>query len=542
MHNLFLLQIQNILIIQAPNGSTQLIIPNNIGPIMTQPNIVLPPNNIAPTIIQPAITPTTAFLPVNNQPLVLNMMDEAAPSTTIQTSGAQSVSCVSSIGTTSALAVVPLSNESVGAAVTTTAEAGVANQWNSTAATPLMAVETAEGAGAAIMAPHTEQDNDIHCEDNDPLQDQNTECPNGVRPPLERNEGGEKEQENDGIAEGSDDESLPDLIGEDNMQADLETLSDTSKSSNVENRFCPDRQDSKIITSTLKTTLATPLKVTPTNTNDIATPLLHMPSLLATPQKIDEKGPTAVCVSFSPLKTPVISIPTPDKSLSTPEKALAEIMTPAFILDGQMQSKSHVKSLDSSLSDSNSVISSVENISVAISTQFECSDVSPTKNIVNTCSENLEIQKLENQNKNEKEPKSANSTPTKANSITLVTSVYQSPILSSEVQEAAGPITVMNHTPKKSKPPLRRISPAKILRSPMKTSPMKQVSPILRKYHRYSPKKRRSLPSSKKLSPILPKIVSSKRMGYENIHSIGLVRFSKFNLFINTKIGITFES
>lgn len=513
MHIILLLQVQNILIIQSPNGSTQLIIPNNIGPIVTQPNIVLPPNNITPAIIQPTTAPTTAFLPISNQPLVLNMMEDATPVTSIQTSGAQNVQCVPSVGMSSALTVMPLSNVTMAAASTTTAEVVGTSQWNPATGTPTVtSVQTTESNATAVITPFTEQENDIHCQSNDPLQEQNTECQDEDRPPLTENNGEEK----DTVAEGSDGESLPDFMGEDNMQANFEASSATCKSSDVESQSCTDSQGNKNITSTLKTTLCTPLKMNPTNTSSVPTPLLHMPSLLATPQKVDEKGPSAVCVSFSPLKTPVISIPTPDKSLSTPEKRLSEIITPAFILDGQLQSKSHVKSLESSLSDSNSVISSVDNTS-AVST----SAISPTKSVSSACSENIEIQ--ENQNKSnvsaphinqspksisENEAECGNSTPSKTNSITLVTSVYQSPILSSEVREATGSITVMNLTPKKSKPALRRISPAKILRSPMKTSPMKQVSPILRKYHRYSPKKRRNLPSSKKLSPILPKIVS----------------------------------
>ncbi|XP_027230586.2 GON-4-like protein [Penaeus vannamei] len=489
--------VQNILIIQAPNGNTQLIIPNNIGPIVTQPNIVLPPNNISPAIIQPTTASTAAFLPISSQPLVLNMMEEATRVTN------------PSMGMSSALAVMPLSNESMAAANTTTTEVVGTSQWNPATATPTVtSVQTTESAATAILTPFTEQENDIHCQSSDPLQEQNTEYPDEDRPLTENGE------EKDGVAEGSDGESLPDLMGEDSMQVNFEASSAICKSSDVESQSCRDTQLNKNIASTLKTTLCTPLKVNPTNTNSIPTPLLHMPSLLTTPQKIDEKGPAAVCVSFSPLKTPVISIPTPDKSLSTPEKSFAEILTPAFILDGQLQTKSHVKSLESSLSDNNSVISNVENTSAA-----SVSAISPTKSVSSAFSENIENKSNVSaphtnqspQNISEKEAESGNTTPAKANSITLVTSVYQSPILSSEVRDATGSITVMNLTPKKSKPALRRISPAKILRSPIKTSPMKQVSPILRKYHRYSPKKRRNLPSSKKLSPILPKILPPRK-------------------------------
>lgn len=92
--------------------------------------------------------------------------------------------------------------------------------------------------------------------------------------------------------------------------------------------------------------------------------------------------------------------------------------------------------------------------------------------------------------------------------ITLVTSVYHSPIFSSRVDRSGGNSPQSSPgavTPHKTPTPLRRISPAK---SPMKTSPLKQVSPILRKYRKYSPKKRPQLKT--KLSPILPKVSVSE--------------------------------
>ncbi|KAK4317964.1 hypothetical protein Pmani_010991 [Petrolisthes manimaculis] len=111
---------------------------------------------------------------------------------------------------------------------------------------------------------------------------------------------------------------------------------------------------------------------------------------------------------------------------------------------------------------------------------------------------------------------SSNSSSNSNSSITLVTSVYQSPIFSSRVDSnTAGPLSSSPAGPLSSSPagrlssspaaprPLRRISPAK------KASPMKQVSPILRKYRKYSPKKRQL---KTKLAPILPKVSFSQRL------------------------------
>lgn len=88
----------------------------------------------------------------------------------------------------------------------------------------------------------------------------------------------------------------------------------------------------------------------------------------------------------------------------------------------------------------------------------------------------------------------------------LVTSVYEVPVLMKEKEKRS--LRLINITPSKPETRLRKISPAKTFRSPIKTSPLKQVSPILRKYHKYSPKKRHI--RSGKLLPILPKITVSK--------------------------------
>lgn len=87
----------------------------------------------------------------------------------------------------------------------------------------------------------------------------------------------------------------------------------------------------------------------------------------------------------------------------------------------------------------------------------------------------------------------------------LVTSVYEAPVLTKEKGERS--LRLINITPSKPER-LRKISPAKTFRSPLKTSPLKQVSPILRKYHKYSPKKRHI--RSGKLLPILPKLTVSR--------------------------------
>lgn len=88
----------------------------------------------------------------------------------------------------------------------------------------------------------------------------------------------------------------------------------------------------------------------------------------------------------------------------------------------------------------------------------------------------------------------------------LVTSVYEVPVLTKE--RGKGSLRLINITASKPETRHRKISPAKSFRSPMKTSPMKQVSPILRKYHKYSPKKRHIRPG--KPLPIMPKLTVSK--------------------------------
>lgn len=85
------------------------------------------------------------------------------------------------------------------------------------------------------------------------------------------------------------------------------------------------------------------------------------------------------------------------------------------------------------------------------------------------------------------------------------TLVHERSVLSKEKEERS--IHFINVTPTKPETRLRKISPAKTFKSPMKTSPLKQVSPILRKYHKYSPKKR-NIRSGKLLS-ILPKLTVS---------------------------------
>ena len=90
---------------------------------------------------------------------------------------------------------------------------------------------------------------------------------------------------------------------------------------------------------------------------------------------------------------------------------------------------------------------------------------------------------------------------------TALKSVIQGSVLSKEKEDR--PLHLINITSNKLGTRLRKISPAKTFKSPIKTSPLKQVSPILRKYHKYSPKKRNI--RSGKLLPILPKFTVSQR-------------------------------
>lgn len=284
-----------------------------------------------------------------------------------------------------------------------------------------------------------------------------------------------------------------------------------------------------------------PEKAKSTTLSSIPTPYLPISSLLTTPSKSDERGTATVCLSMSPLRTPVISVPSPDKSLHTPVKAVNEIRRTDFscILEEREIRSANVSSVlerhleavvpctsvapvlpgnKDRLLESRIPLPSAEvdkekgrNRGKENKTVDEVrnSDICKTRSSGKNCT----VQKTQQPNHDKTREKlstqmnavARNQVTPQSSSVTLVTSVYQSPIFSSGVRNS-GSLNVLNITPQKAKTSLWRISPAKGFRSPMKTSPLKQVSPILRKYHKYSPKKRRLMSSNKKLSPILPKI------------------------------------
>lgn len=200
---------------------------------------------------------------------------------------------------------------------------------------------------------------------------------------------------------------------------------------------------------------------------DTPAPSLHMPSLFTTPEKSDEVGFSAVCLSISPFHIPVTTVPSPSSTVTTPVKVVPEdLLSDLERVSSKAPSFNKPAEKDTGLED---LASDTEN--------------SSTQSMVT-----------------ESEGPAAG----QSNSVTLVTSVYHSPIFSSGM-EKEGPLSLLSIPLRKTRSTLRKISPAKGYKSPIKTSPMKQVSPILRKYHKYSPTKK-NFGCKKKLSPILPKL------------------------------------
>ncbi|XP_053639464.1 GON-4-like protein isoform X2 [Cherax quadricarinatus] len=242
---------------------------------------------------------------------------------------------------------------------------------------------------------------------------------------------------------------------------------------------------------------------------------VDIPSLSTTPNKSND-------VSLSPLDTPATIIP-PNKSHDAPVKVIGHVKQTDL---SSVAKKDEIKLVNRSSHGSHlepvaSIASRVMPLCIArfsSEKSVPLSDKGTGLNAKESQSDFCKRTSLENKNVVVQNPvvQNANWTPelmsavtqnqasTQSTSITLVTSVYQSPIFSSEVDKAS-PLNLIHISPQKTKATYRRISPAKSFRAPIKTSPLKQVSPILRKYHKYSPKKRR-LRSEKKLSPILPKV------------------------------------
>ena len=230
--------------------------------------------------------------------------------------------------------------------------------------------------------------------------------------------------------------------------------------------------------------LETPQKSPPPSDQNIATPNLHMPSLLSTPENISLNGVKNLSASL--IDDPLVSFQPSQKangglSLS-PE---SEESNGVDLKGGYYQSKL-VSNPPKSVAKGSGVMSSKSDMESRGDQNSSSSHQSETT-----------------ENESEKKRNSLPVIPGlfHVSDSTLVTSVYQSPISSSGVTGVETIRLMMNVSPQKTSP-YRKISPRKILRSPIKTSPMKKVSPILRKYG-YRKKMR---PTTKKLSPILPKI------------------------------------
>ncbi|XP_042218233.1 uncharacterized protein LOC121863582 [Homarus americanus] len=325
----------------------------------------------------------------------------------------------------------------------------------------------------------------------------------------------------DGIA--SDTDSLPDLNKESNQNEPEGEVRETIEKQDVDPAV--DIMQNEIDMSILP---RTPQKlhssISPSNLS-----FLDMPSLLTSVHKSDRSDSSSVSFNLSPLHTP-----SPHKSLNTPVKAIEIKQTDLLpVFEKEERNSSHISTFSKNPLDSVAVCTSTAPVVLPTATDGSCepsvqvcsteltkgtrhnkqkvtqniNDNCKTKSLEksNTSDPDVQLQNPCGTTENLSQMNTASQNPAnQSNSVTLVTSVYQSPISSSGVGEAS-PIDSLNISLQKTKPSYRRISPAKGFRSPMKTSPLKQVSPILRKYHKYSPKKRRPV-STKKLSPILPKI------------------------------------
>ncbi|XP_066943848.1 GON-4-like protein [Macrobrachium rosenbergii] len=221
--------------------------------------------------------------------------------------------------------------------------------------------------------------------------------------------------------------------------------------------------------------LETPHKSPSLSLQDIPTPNLHMPSLLSTPEKSNP----------SPVNDSRFCMPA-EYTLCWERKC------------NQSETNNVPESLGLACSHPENFAGKNEKES------------GPMRNVTNSEYSSNALSREDKEASTEKTGKPESSLdsqgPLHGTSATMVTSVYQSPIPSSGIGGIENIRLIMNVSPQKTYSPYRKISPAKILRSPIKTSPMKKVSPILRKYG-YRSKIR---PSSKKLSPILPKLTPQK--------------------------------
>ncbi|XP_063858984.1 GON-4-like protein isoform X2 [Scylla paramamosain] len=208
---------------------------------------------------------------------------------------------------------------------------------------------------------------------------------------------------------------------------------------------------------------STPEKLSP-RTASFPSQHLYLCTPFSTPQKPEDECSSPVSLSASTLCTPILTAPALTNS---PEKALQELRQ--------------------------------RNLTAELETYEELHGVAgrPIKSVLH--SKDQSVQQVGAKGKATMPVRTVTQSPITA----LATSVHEGSVLSKERQgRSVHLINVTSHKPETS---LRKISPAKTFKSPLKTSPLKQVSPILRKYHKYSPKRNIR---SRKLLPILPKFTA----------------------------------
>ncbi|MPC08261.1 hypothetical protein E2C01_000840 [Portunus trituberculatus] len=221
------------------------------------------------------------------------------------------------------------------------------------------------------------------------------------------------------------------------------------------------------------TTPSTPEKLSPTTTS-FPSQDLHLCTPFTTPQKPENESSTAVSLSTSNLCTPIL---TPPALTNSPEKTLQELRQ--------------------------------RNLTAELETYEEIRGAAgkPVKGVSHSKDQSAE--QVGGKGKATISIRTVIQTPITPKA----TSVHEGSVLSKEKEKRS--IHLINVTPNKPETRLRKISPAKTFKSPLKTSPLKQVSPILRKYHKYSPKKR-NIRSGKLLS-ILPKFTAAQLSAHRRL-------------------------
>ncbi|KAG0725460.1 hypothetical protein GWK47_038647 [Chionoecetes opilio] len=228
---------------------------------------------------------------------------------------------------------------------------------------------------------------------------------------------------------------------------------------------------------------STPEKFSPAKTT-LPSRHLYLSTPLTSPQKPDDPSSSPVSLSMSPLCTPFATPQKPDDPSSSPVAlSMSPLCTP--ILTAPSPSKETLQGLTQ------------RNLTTDLNKSEESQSHGASGSLV----------------KNTSHTKSQ-SAKESAKTSTRVNKATQSPVAALVTYEGSGlskerSVHLIDITPGNSRTRLCKISPSKTFKSPIKTSPLKHVSPILRKYHRYSPKKRNI--RSGKLLPILPKYTARQQ-------------------------------